>query len=531
MTSLTNNKKESIAVPILFVPGIMGSRLTNEDGEIVWDPPPGGLSCKGIKALWQGLWDDADDRKQRLIGEPGQSFDSSFLRVAGLSSSPSEGEDKKHWRKVVTVPPGPEKIAIQSSQLSLPVALCSTAQPYKTRGWGTIHWESYGPFLQWLEQICTNITLKGVNCHVYLPIYACGYNWTASNADSAEGLSKWIKAAKNEMGTLGIKVDKILIISHSMGGFVSRYCAVETKRENDIHAICHIAMPDNGSPATYKRMKAGFEGIAKMVLGRNGKEVTAVLAHAPGGLELLPNVHYRQQDGAQGGWLTLEDKNESILLFQGKNPYNTVYKESHKWWRLINPDWVEPSKKVPKNIKIKLLRNKVFKGTLLKARDFHNKLKENKHANTWLIYSVFNAKVWDKVQWKLVQKIVHVARGGASTSLNQDANLPTPSLQALTQNPPLHREAGNGRIALTHEKRTATLNEVRIQPGTAAGDGTVHRGAGDHAINIVHYVPLDIPDDHQEIMNNVQVKDHVDHFIKTMLRNFSNCNFHDKCGM
>ncbi len=342
MTSLTNNKKPSIAVPILFVPGIMGSQLCNQKGEVVWDPPAFEASRKFFfNGIIYGFSGPAS-RKEQLIGK---RFKSDFLHVAGLKDSKSKKEDKKHWERVVTAPPGPEKITINPSQLSLAVALCSTEQPHKTRGWGTVHWESYGPFLQWLEQVCTDITLKGVNCHVYLPIYACGYNWTASNADSAEGLAGWIDDAKKEMDELGIKVDKVLIISHSMGGFVSRYCAVgKTRREQDIHAICHIAMPDNGSPVTYKRMKAGFEGGEKWVLGNNGKEVTAVLAHAPGGLELLPNIHYRQQNGAQGNWLTLEDKDEIIPLFQG-DPYTTVYKEPHKWWRLINPDWWNPVKR------------------------------------------------------------------------------------------------------------------------------------------------------------------------------------------
>ncbi len=541
MTSLTNNKKPSIAVPILFVPGIMGSRLTNKDSKIVWDPPPTGVSSKGVAALVKGLSNNADDRKQELIGEPGKSFDSKYLRVAGLKDSPSHGvtvgtgrnkrnPEEEHWKKVVTAPPGPEKITINPSQLSLAVALCSTEQPHKTRGWGTVHWESYGPFLQWLEQMCTDITLKGVNCHVYLPIYACGYNWTASNADSAEGLAGWIDDAKKEMGELDIEMDKVLIISHSMGGFVSRYCAVgKTARENDIHAICHIAMPDNGSPATYKRMKAGFEDWAiKKILGTNGEEVTAVMGHAPGALELLPNIHYRQQNGTQGGWLTLEDKDEAIPLFQG-NPYETVYKERDKWWRLINPDWLEPNDTVDDAEKEDLFDRKYIMGTLQQARSFHEELKEKKHSNTWLIYSTSPSTAWEKIQWRLF----HNKKTGRGRGIKTyEYNATTTQLEALRKIN-IQTEEGDGKISLStpQDSSTTALYSVRIQPGTAAGDGTVHRGAGDHAINVVHYVPLNISDDHQEMMNNKQVKDHVEHFVKTMLRNFAQCGFHDKCGM
>ncbi|WP_330178104.1 PGAP1-like alpha/beta domain-containing protein [Candidatus Vondammii sp. HM_W22] len=361
MVSLTNAKKAPMAVPILFVPGIMGSRLCNEDGEVVWDPPEIGFSFKFFGAMAQGVFDSPDDRKQRLIGEPGDGFNKDFLHVAGTTTSASHKADKKYWKGVVTAPPGPEKIQLKPTRSSLPVALSLAEQPHRSRGWGTVHWESYGRFLQSLEDRGAEISQSTGNCHVYLPVYACGYNWTASSADSAQTLSDWIDVAKAEMAELGLPVEKVLIISHSMGGFVSRYCTMgKTARAKDVHAICHIAMPDNGSPATYKRMKAGFEGSEKIVLGANGREVTAVLAHAPGGLELLPNTHYRQADGSQGCWLTLEDRDEALPLFQG-SPYDSVYKEADKWWRLITPAWVEPSDEIDDLGKNNYLKENIFK--------------------------------------------------------------------------------------------------------------------------------------------------------------------------
>ena len=56
---------ERDVLPIIFIPGIMGSRLKNNAGEKVWDPD------KKVFMLWNygGFWVDAADKKQRVIGK------------------------------------------------------------------------------------------------------------------------------------------------------------------------------------------------------------------------------------------------------------------------------------------------------------------------------------------------------------------------------------------------------------------------------------------------------------------------------
>ena len=101
-------------------------------------------------------------------------------------------------------------------------------------------------------------------------------------------------------------------------------------------------------------MRAGFEGTAKAVLGKDAANVTAVLAHAPGGLELLPSQHY------QGGqpWLFIDrdGKKTSVLTLPQQDaagaadPYEQIYLQEDAWWRPIqlayaNPDggyWLPP---------------------------------------------------------------------------------------------------------------------------------------------------------------------------------------------
>ncbi|MFX5747526.1 hypothetical protein ABTE19_21620, partial [Acinetobacter baumannii] len=78
-----------------------------------------------------------------------------------------------------------------------------------------------------------------------------------------------------------------------MGGLVARACAQLPEMAERILGVVHGVMPALGAPATYKRIRAGFEGAGQVVLGRNAAECTAVMANAPGPLELLPTAQYK----------------------------------------------------------------------------------------------------------------------------------------------------------------------------------------------------------------------------------------------
>lgn len=146
--------------------------------------------------------------------------------------------------------------------------------------------------------------------------------------------------------------------------------------------------------------------------------------------------------------------------------------------------------------------------------------------------------MWDKVQWKLVQRQVSHRVDGSSDFTDEQVNRTTARLQAFAHKPVCDPERGKGNITLAREVKTwpgttaetdTTLDQVSIQPGSAAGDGTVHRGAGDHDDDpgIREKIPMRISDDHQAMVNNQEVQDHVEDFIKVMLCNFAQCSFTD----
>lgn len=119
--------------------------------------------------------------------------------------------------------------------------------------------------------------------------------------------------------------------------------------------IVHGVQPAIGAAAAYKRMRAGFEdpgmmsnpegSIGAKVAGNFGDEVTAVLANAPGGLQLLPT-------GAYGGdWLQVRYQDRILLSLPTKDaetgkadPYKDIYKLRGKWYGLIaNEKWINPA--------------------------------------------------------------------------------------------------------------------------------------------------------------------------------------------
>jgi len=344
---------ERDVLPIIFVPGIMGSRLKNQAGKSVWDPD------KKEFMLWKyGMfWNSAKKRKSRVIGE---QFDPDYLEVFN--------DDKEH-NKVLTH----EKDKTR-----------------KERGWGGVYLNSCGEFLKKLQ---TRQWDQTVNLFFEFPVHAFGYNWTASNDLAGQKLAAEIDRIIKIYTDQDRYCEKVILVTHSMGGLVARSACRREGVKDKVLGIVHAAQPSDGSPAAYWRMKGGFErphtvpdmdimqwfknpvkvfkhkkanliqgeGIGipftdlkvsegKMsawILGTDGEEVTALLGNMPGGLELLPNKQYRNNDG-EPCWLELIDSQGNKKALPRMNPYEEIYREQELYYRLVNPDWLNPGTKEKK---------------------------------------------------------------------------------------------------------------------------------------------------------------------------------------
>lgn len=258
-------------------------------------------------------------RRERFIGFNGAAFSEEFLQVDYGSKAGFENRL------------GPDIIDMALE-----------------RGWRGCVWEHYGGFLRWLHfhgsaAICDGATVK-------LEVWAHPYNWTDDNKNSGQKLAHTVdkahaKAQAKYADSPEYPVLKPVVITHSMGGLVAG--AYAKHFGGDSRMACHGAMPTHGAHATYKRMQAGFEGMAAVALGWSGAEVTAILGNAPGGLELLPSQLQQSSDGSlqwlhpKSAFYMSGDGQEKPRLPSAES-YSEIYRNRNNWWRLANAEWVSP---------------------------------------------------------------------------------------------------------------------------------------------------------------------------------------------
>src|SRR5690606_30785681 len=195
---------------------------------------------------------------------------------------------------------------------------------------------------------------------------------------------------------------KFLVISHSMGGYASRAGFTMSGLEGEVEAVIHGAMPTHGSPATYKKFRAGESGMPKFLLGKNAADVTAILGFCQGGLELLPNQLYRTVDN-QPEWLYLktgEQAPEVVDIGNGEGVFD-FYSRFDVWYRMIQPELLAPE------LDAAIDRAETFDDHIYAMRSrlssmarFHNVLADSFHNTTTLVYSNNeNDLSFDRCEW------------------------------------------------------------------------------------------------------------------------------------
>lgn len=326
-------------IPVIFVPGIMGSNLKNKQGGLSWNTE----TCTSVTG-----WLSAGAKQRKKVLRPEVMEVDASGDISGDTSHPVS-----HLRK---------------------------------RGWGEVFFLSYGEFLPWLENHLNDFdhaegglrdrlikqslgAVKGdepltreevaLSYRYRFPVWACGYNWLDDNKASAVRLQKRIEQAIDHYKKKQIKCEKVIIVTHSMGGLVARYCSEVLGESKRMFGIVHGVMPAIGAAAVYRRAKSGtrnsvpfrfsWEGVkawgkgwgAAKVLGNNAADMTAVLSTSPGALELLPTPEYGN------GWLRIKIDSKEIQLPKSNDPYGEIYTARGTWWGLMDEDLMNPLNGAP----------------------------------------------------------------------------------------------------------------------------------------------------------------------------------------
>lgn len=477
------------AIPVVFIPGIMGSnlRLTaqrrkdlKKDDNLSWRPEATmdtvAMIFKSPAQRQMTLDPEATEVDRYDLSEP--DADKRHKNVSGVS--------------YVHVPGDVQGVQDKSDG----------DRQARLRGWSEVFFGSYGDLLQTLESRLNQMCMEGrprgswtsgkreavgvdpkrwggsggeslsadelaTVSDAWYPVHAIGYNWLRSNGESAKEVAKRIREIIAYYKKLKFECDKVIVVTHSMGGLVGR-ALIHPDYGNAqavVAGIVHGAMPAVGAAAAYKRIRMGFEGagiegyVFKKVVGDTGPKVTAVLANAPGGLQLLPSERY----GAD--WLNATVDGQEVMSLPKVDPYSEIYTVQDKWYRLINPEWVNPAG----FSEDQSCEAKTF-DKLDAARAFHRKIGATYHPTTYLSYGCDpKQKAWGEVTWQAGR--APLLDGGLSQLLRLDRlNIEGPAVdwQVVVDN-------GDGAIVLRdgQPKNPKQHFSAEIADPKQLGDGTV----------------------------------------------------------
>lgn len=487
------------AIPVVFVPGIMGSPLIatgnnlglwKKQGKWAWFPDDPMWVVRGygnLKAFQRRRL--LDPLNTRAVEAPRDADETALKNSCNGKNMPWQEAARRGWGSVMISSYG-EILHFLENQLRFifyqghPYPGTYQAIPKDPNEWGE---------LKGYRKLTDNDLRKAAAWR--FPVYAVGYNWMDCNGAAADHLKHRIDAIRKDCRErLKLTCDKVILITHSMGGLVARMCA--KRYPEDILGIVHGVQPAIGAGTAYARVRCGWESnthvlhplesiesaVGAWALGKTGEEVAAVFAGGAGPLELLPNQLYGS------GWLSVEYGSGAtatkLFSLPEKDPYDEIYAEPKRWWRLVDPGkLVEPLKqKQPDRIEKEWGKYSV---QLAKARAFHHELGSYYHPNTYAHCGHDRGQLaWHRVTWQLE------ALRDAGTGLW--AKKPSPE---AARNAELTRDPMTGfceiRNPLTSGKVMYSLNGVgvtsyssgdfyraRINSRENAGDATVPGHSG-----------------------------------------------------
>ncbi|WP_175761858.1 esterase/lipase family protein [Burkholderia ambifaria] len=418
-------------IPVIFLPGVMGSPLVNTEtgDEMFFAPETDGLFGKvGALPALLGLWFKGASTREKLF-DPTQAAVTPFGPV-------SAGKHEKDAEPDQYVD---EKEAIR-------------------RGWGSVYRSSYQPMLAWLQEQLNEPMHLGKHKGPWIAgdpdgkkwalkplldtepadygalgvgaqgrgqaiakdsevfkhfmkyqyrVYAIGYNWLQSNEKSAQQVIDGTDFKDKKTGKtarlMGIKEiieenhsGKAIILTHSMGGLVARMAIAMHGGADLMHGVFHNVLPATGAPIAAKRFRTGggSEGgvngfINGALLGSDADEFVAVAANAPGPLELLPMPDYHN---GEPWWIFARLNGEPVMkLPKDGNTYDDVF-TNPRWYGLVpeqSASLLDPAGIVKERLDKSPKKTSVvdnFKDTIKKVVTNQNKIINVYHDKTYVTY-------------------------------------------------------------------------------------------------------------------------------------------------
>ena len=314
--------------PIVFFPGIMGSRLYFPAGNKYWDP-----DSDWEMTAWMPIWHSSDYLRKRIhVREPaGVVIDRTDKKI-----TPKEAD----------------------------------------RGWGGVAWEFYGPFLQKLQQIASTPDSSQSDAKA-ADAFAVGYDWR----QNLDWLGRYAQTKIRRILDMTAS-DKVILVTHSMGGLVVRSAfAQDESLKRQVAGVLYISQPTVGAVIMYRRLYTGMKkdldgggGLAdrlfRLILGNTQAAFVATSAGLPGAIQLLPSASFPSANAGEIWHPAVREGTIPPALYSfAQSPTGLNFP------RLKLPEGVRPD--LPQRI--------------AELERFHDLLKSpdapaTTHDNSWLIY-------------------------------------------------------------------------------------------------------------------------------------------------
>jgi len=316
---IDDNTLETGKIPIVFVPGVMGSRIHFPDIGQSWDPDSTWAMIHWVRISAERT------RQEFALSNPGEVM--------------TDNDD--------------------------------LTQAQRDRGWPGVAWGFYGQFVQDLQAQRFG--------RYQTPVYVIGYDWRQNNRTSGDAVARRINEILEIEG-----VDRFILISHSMGGLVTRACL---KNNADVAGklmgVVHIAQPVHGGVVLVRRMFTGAVSSVdggfglSMVLGNDRKKFATIMSALPGPMQLLVTPAYRDTDGSN--WY-------DYASFE--HPAVTTAWAGNVWDLYASPA-SPPGLLAPagESYSVDPVPRREFGRRLTEARAYHDWVGVWKHEKTWAIYS------------------------------------------------------------------------------------------------------------------------------------------------
>ncbi|NBF06979.1 hypothetical protein GV819_32455 [Pseudomonas sp. Fl5BN2] len=402
--------RQAAPIPVIFIPGTMGTNLRNkEDKNKVWSPPNISFRPTDIFATLVALfvwWGRGPKDRQKLLNAEEVEVDDRGSIDTGSSGLSEEAARTRGWGKAMRSSYNPF-MALMENRLDRIVSQ-RQIQPW----WNAESLHTPADYGEELGQATALSEHELTQAGKYqFDVWCAGYNWLQSNRQSALDVRDYIDNTvlahyREHGGVSPEQADKmkVILVTHSMGGLVAR-CLTQLHGYERVLGVVHGVQPSIGSSVIYHHLRCGYEGMASVILGANAGEVTAVVANAPGALELAPSNEYREGRP----WLFVCDAQGQIIKDidgkpraypQDQDPYEEIYK-STAWYGLVpeqNTQYLDmsDSSKAGKSPRV------LFEERIEAVAEFHRELAASGyHPETYAHYAADDDRhSWRDMIWQ-----------------------------------------------------------------------------------------------------------------------------------